>query len=198
MISSLTGPVGALGPGWAQIVVGGIGFRVEIPGAAVMPPGSGEVTLHTSLIVREDSLTLFGFLTAADRDGFDVLLGVSGIGPRLALAAIDTLGLDALRAAVSQADLATLQKIPGVGKKTAQRMLLEIGDKLGASTLSAEATAPLSKTEDMRLAVQDALEQLGWPRPVAQKTLDDLTGEFTSTEDLLRAALVTLGGPRGI
>ena len=128
MISSLTGTVGIRSADWVQVVVLGVGFRVEIPKSLQIT--SEEITLQTSLIVREDSLTLFGFTTTEERDGFEVLMSVSGIGPRLALAAIDTVGLDDLRSGVASGDLALLSRIPGVGKKTAQRMVLEIGDKV--------------------------------------------------------------------
>lgn len=198
MISSLTGKVADSGIGWVSLVVSGVGFRVETPKNAVPPGGTAEVTLHTTLVVREDSLTLFGFASSADRDGFNVLMGVSGIGPRLALAAIDSVGLDQLRSAVANEDLKVLQQIPGVGKKTAQRMALEIGEKLGAPTESGPPQAPRATGDGMRADVGEALEQLGWPRPAVEKALDSLDGDYATTADLLRAALLSLGGPRGL
>ncbi len=199
MISSLQGTVAASGPVWVHVVVGGVGFRVEIPGALAARLGGStgaQVDLHTFLVVREDALTLYGFETAEDRDGFAVLLSVSGIGPKLALAAIDVVGLNGLRAAVAREDLKELARIPGVGKKTAQRMVLEIGEKLGAPQ-DTQGEAPLSAgaSDDsaVRDSVQAALEQLGWPQAVAQRALDRVEGEHLSTETLLRAALATLG-----
>ena len=197
MISSLTGTVGARGADWLQIVVSGVGLRVEVP-KSLQFSSANEVTLQTSLIVREDSLTLFGFNTTEDRDGFEVLMSVSGIGPRLALAAIDTVGLNDLRRGVASGDLALLSRIPGVGKKTAQRMVLEIGEKLGPPTDPGVGAAPTSSAvATIREPVEAALEQLGWPRAVASRTLDQLPGEFTSVEEMLRAALAVLGAQRG-
>ena len=197
MISSLTGTVGARGADWLQIVVSGVGLRVEVP-KSLQFSSANEVTLQTSLIVREDSLTLFGFNTTEERDGFEVLMSVSGIGPRLALAAIDTVGLNDLRRGVASGDLALLSRIPGVGKKTAQRMVLEIGEKLGPPTDPGVGAAPTSSAvATIREPVEAALEQLGWPRAVASRTLDQLPGEFTSVEEMLRAALAVLGAQRG-
>ena len=197
MISSLTGTVGARGADWLQIVVSGVGLRVEVP-KSLQFSSANEVTLQTSLIVREDSLTLFGFNTTEERDGFEVLMSVSGIGPRLALAAIDAVGLDDLRRGIASGDLALLSRIPGVGKKTAQRMVLEIGEKLGPPTDPGVGAAPTSSAvATIREPVEAALEQLGWPRAVASRTLDQLPGEFTSVEEMLRAALAVLGAQRG-
>ena len=196
MISSLTGTVGIRSADWVQIVVSGVGFRVEIPKSLQI--ASEEVTLQTSLIVREDSLTLFGFNTTEERDGFEVLMSVSGIGPRLALAAIDTVGLDDLRSGVASGDLALLTRIPGVGKKTAQRMVLEIGDKLGLPADTAGGgSSGSTTTSTLREPVAAALEQLGWPRAIAERTLNELSGEFTSVEEMLRGALAVLGAQRG-
>lgn len=196
MISSLTGTVGIRSADWVQVVVSGVGFRVEIPKSLQIT--SEEITLQTSLIVREDSLTLFGFTTTEERDGFEVLMSVSGIGPRLALAAIDTVGLDDLRRGVASGDLTLLSRIPGVGKKTAQRMVLEIGDKLGlpADTAVGDSSASTT-TATLREPVAAALEQLGWPRAIAERTLNELSGEFTSVEEMLRGALAVLGAQRG-
>ncbi len=204
MISSLQGTLAAVGPAWVHIVVGGVGFRVEVPGAfAGRLNGSidQQVSLHTHLVVREDALTLYGFETDADRDGFGVLLSVSGIGPKLALAAIDVVGLNGLRLAIANEDLKELSRIPGVGKKTAQRMVLEIGEKLGApQQVPGEDVAKVdvgSADAAVRESVQAALEQLGWPAAVAQRAVDRVEGEHLTTETMLRAALATLGNEAG-
>lgn len=198
MIASLTGSVLSSGVGWVHLGVNGVGYRVEIPQSTRVAHDGTEVTLHTNLIVREDSLTLYGFDQQDDRDGFEVLMSVSGIGPRLALAAIDAVGLSALRRAISTQDLATLQKIPGVGKKTAQRMVLEIGEKLGLPTVEAEDDRAADTTDSVtRASVALALEQLGWQRSLVERTLDELTGEYSGMEAMLRAALSTLGAQRG-
>lgn len=207
MISSLEGTVTATGSSWLLITVGGIGFRVEAAPsliakiASATAAGSPEepmrATVHTYLVVREDALTLYGFESSEDREVFETLLSVSGIGPKLAVAAIDTLGINGLRKAVAGDDLKELSRIPGVGKKTAQRLVLEIGDKLGAPVAAEVGTVPAGQTSpadaQVRESVEAALEQLGWPRAVAQRTVDKVTGDSHTMETMLRAALATLG-----
>ncbi len=199
MISSLTGPFTPLGAGAVSVAVGGVGIRVEVPAAVAHGAVREVVTLHTSLVVREDSLTLFGFPTPGERDAFEILLSVSGVGPRLALAALETVGLERLHAAVLSEDLKVLQEVPGVGKKTAQRLALEIGDKLSAvAPTPAAGTVPASpvRTGEAETVVA-ALEGLGWPRPVAERVVDQVDSGGSSAETLLRSALARLGGTHG-
>ena len=203
MISSLTGPVLAVYDGALVIGVSGLGMRCEVPPSHMQQildgasSPSAEITLFTTLIVREDSLTLYGFPAEAERDGFDVLMTVSGIGPRLALAALDELGIEELRRAVAQEDLKALQRISGVGNKTAQRMVLEIGDKLGLSAVGQPVSPTASVNEALRDAVEAGLEQLGWPRAVASRAVSSLEGTYDTPEAMLRAALESLGSARG-
>lgn len=192
----------AASPGCIVVGVGGMGLRVEVPSSSAdrlskAAESREPVSLHTHLIVREDSLTLFGFESQDDRGAFETLMGVSGIGPRLALAAIDILGADGLRHAVGSSDLAALQRIPGVGKKTAQRMVLEIGDKLGPAAVAADSQGPLPGDQAMRDSVEAGLEQLGWPRAIAQRAVESLEGDYANVESMLRAALANLGTSRG-
>ena len=116
MISILRGAVASVGLDHVDVVVGGIGFRVHVtPAFAQAAPRDEEITVYTSMIVREDSMTLYGFESADERDVFTRLMSVSGIGPKIALAALAVLRPDDLRRAVRDQDLATLQRIPGVG-----------------------------------------------------------------------------------
>ena len=134
------------------------------------------------------------------RDVFTKLLSVSGIGPKIALAALAVLHPDDLRRAVRDQDLAALQRIPGVGKKSAQRMALEIGDKLGtpAALPGAQAGLASAPTEDaVASEVRAALVSLGWTEAQAAKAIEKLAGSGLGASDMLRAALVTLGGGRG-
>ncbi len=198
MISSVSGPLLVAGDGHVVVSVGGLGLRIECPQSTVAIIGSSietvvDVALHTTLVVREDSLTLYGFEDASGRDTFDVLLTVSGIGPRLALAAVDALGVEGLRLAVSSEDIVSLQRIPGVGKKTAQRMVLEIGDKLGAPVAGVPLASTSTVNDAMRDAVEAGLEQLGWPRAVASRAVGALDSDYDSVEAMLRAALSALG-----
>ena len=201
MISILRGIVASVGLDHIDVVVGGIGFRVHVtPAFAQGSAHDEEITVYTSMIVREDSMTLYGFESCDERDVFTTLMSVSGIGPKIALAALAVLRPDDLRRAVRDQDLATLQRIPGVGKKSAQRMALEIGDKLGtpAALPGAEATpAPIPSEDTVASEVSAALVGLGWSEAQATKAIEKLAGSGLGASDMLRAALVSLGGGRG-
>ena len=201
MISILRGIVASVGLDHIDVVVGGIGFRVHVTPAFAQGNARGEeITVYTSMIVREDSMTLYGFESCDERDVFTTLMSVSGIGPKIALAALAVLRPDDLRRAVRDQDLATLQRIPGVGKKSAQRMALEIGDKLGtpAALPGAEATpAPAPSEDAVASEVSAALVGLGWSEAQATKAIEKLAGSGLGASDMLRAALVSLGGGRG-
>ena len=201
MISILRGTVASVGLDYIDLLVGGIGFRVHVtPAFAQGAKRDQEMTVFTSMIVREDSMTLYGFDSMDGRDVFTKLLSVSGIGPKIALAALAVLHPDDLRRAVRDQDLAALQRIPGVGKKSAQRMALEIGDKLGtpAALPGAQAGLAPAPTEDaVASEVRAALVGLGWTEAQAAKAIEKLAGSGLGASDMLRAALVTLGGGRG-
>lgn len=201
MISILRGIVASVGLDHIDVVVGGIAFRVHVtPAFAQGNARDEEITVYTSMIVREDSMTLYGFESCDERDVFTTLMSVSGIGPKIALAALAVLRPDDLRRAVRDQDLATLQRIPGVGKKSAQRMALEIGDKLGtpAALPGAEATpAPAPSEDAVASEVSAALVGLGWSEAQATKAIEKLAGSGLGASDMLRAALVSLGGGRG-
>ena len=199
MISILRGIAVSVGLDHIDVVVGGIGFRVHVtPAFAQGAARDDEITVYTSMIVREDSMTLYGFESADERDVFTRLMSVSGIGPKIALAALAVLHPDELRRAVRDQDLATLQRIPGVGKKSAQRMALEIGDKLGTpASLPEAAPAPAPSQDAVATEVSAALVGLGWSEAQAAKAIEKLAGSGLGASDMLRAALVALGGGRG-
>ncbi|CAA9419060.1 MAG: RuvA, partial [uncultured Quadrisphaera sp.] len=142
MIASVRGPVLALRLDAAVVDVGGVGMLVHATPSSLadLRPGT-EATLHTSLVVREDSLTLYGFADDDERDVFEAVQTVSGVGPRLALAMLAVLSPEDLRRAVAGDDLTTLVKVPGIGRKGAQRMVLELGDRLGAPSAAPGARA---------------------------------------------------------
>jgi Holliday junction DNA helicase RuvA len=146
------------------------------------------------LVVREDSLTLFGFGTAGERDTFEALQSVQGVGPRLAQAMLAVHSPDALAAAVASGDRAALERVPGVGAKVAARLLLELGGKL---VLPQQATAAAA---DAREQVVDALVGLGWNPKAAQSAVTEVADQPISADAVaptLRAALQTLGATRG-
>lgn len=170
MIASLTGVVTAVGAESAVVEVGGIGLAVNLTPANAADLRVGEpVRLATSLVVREDSLTLFGFADDDARRAFDLLQSVGGIGPRLAQAVLAVHTPDGLRRAVASEDLSALCRVPGIGRKSAQRLVLELKDKLAAAPgATAPATVVLpDQSHGWRDALRSALSGLGWaPREV--------------------------------
>lgn len=174
----------------AVISVGGLGLEFfATPHTLSQLPLNENSTVHTYLVVREDALTLYGFATAAERETFATLIQVKGIGPKLALAALSVMDPADLVQALAQRDLAALQRIPGVGKKSAERMLIEIGDKLGTGSLSG-LTTDLPTGFDAT-SVIEALINLGWNQETARQAVSSITATDTSTA--LREALQYLG-----
>lgn len=190
MIALLRGVVATLRAGEVILDVQGVGYRVRVPTGARLAGLGEELTLHTHLAVREDAMDLYGFPSAADRDFFTVLLGVSGIGPRIALAAIDTLGASGLRAAVVTDDITALTAIPGVGKKGAERMALELRSKVGALPGGDDPLVgtPVAVAGDARSEARMALSSLGYGAAEVEHALRGVGGDG-SAEDLIRQAL---------
>ena len=206
MIASVHGTVLAVRLDAAVLEVGGVGLLVQATPATLATLRAGSpATLATTLVVREDSLTLYGFAETDERDVFEVVQTVSGVGPRLALAMLAVHTPDGLRRAVADEDLAALQRVPGIGRKGAQRIVLELGDRLGAPAPRAavDASTRPSAPVDRRDQVVEALVGLGWQARTAADTVAsvlDGSTEPVSQEDVagvLRAALRTLGGARG-
>jgi Holliday junction DNA helicase RuvA len=171
VISHLRGTVCGVSPEGAVIEVGGVGLLVQCTPGTLATLRVGDVArLSTYLAVKEDSLTLFGFAADDERNVFEVLLTVSGVGPRLALAMLATHSPDALRRAVSTEDLATLTMVPGVGNKGAQRIVLELKDKLGPlGDMGAGSVSAARPAQTWRDQVQSGLVNLGWaPRDAEQ------------------------------
>lgn len=196
MISRVLGTVAQIGVDDVVVVYGGLGFKVFIvpPLASELHKGD-EIELYTHLIVREDALTLYGFKTEEERKVFEILMSVTGIGPRIGLAALSVFSPNDLRRAVADQDAATLSRIPGVGKKVASRMLVELGDKLGLPAQLPEASAPSAGVVEAE--VKAALIGLGWNEAKAESVLSELGGNGLNASDLLRAALMKLGGANG-
>ena len=196
MISRVLGTVAQIGVDDVVVVYGGLGFKVFIvpPLASELHKGD-EIELYTHLIVREDALTLYGFKTEEERKVFEILMSVTGIGPRIGLAALSVFSPNDLRRAVADQDAATLSRIPGVGKKVASRMLVELGDKLGLPAQLPEASAPSAGVVEAE--VKAALIGLGWNEAKAESVLSELGGNGINASDLLRAALMKLGGANG-
>lgn len=199
MIASITGSLAGTGLDWVIIQVAGVGIKATVPPPVVTDfvtrRSEEPVSLATTLVVREDSLTLYGFATVKERDTFEVLLSVSGIGPRIGLATLSVLSPAELSNAIENGDLKTLQRVPGIGKKSAQRLVLELSGKLQVGPED-EANMPSRSIDDFRTEVETALEQLGWSKAVARKTIEGLSDDYLDASSLLRAALMTLGSNR--
>ena len=182
MISRLRGTVAARSAAGLVVDVGGVGYLVAATPRVNARVGE-ETTVETYLHVREDALQLYGFASAEERGLFELLLGVSGIGPKVALAIVSGSSPAELRRAIAREDLARFEAIPGIGRKTAQRVVLELKDKLGASGASDEFSGGLEELE-----ARDALVALGWTLLDAERALSGVD-ESLSTEEQVRQAL---------
>jgi Holliday junction DNA helicase RuvA len=187
VIASLQGKVAATARDHVVLVTGGVGYKVFVPFPTLERIDSaGETFLHTVLIVREDSMTLFGFGTTTEREAFEILLTVNGVGPRLALAILSTLSIDNLRNAVISERAEILTRVPGIGKKTAQKVLIELKDKMKLGL----DTAPVGVFEDMNSDVLDALVALGYSIVEAQTAIQSLPRDAPQDiEERIRMAL---------
>lgn len=192
MIAHLSGTVVQSSLGSLVISVGGVGLTVLCtPQTALSLPVGRAAVLQTTLIVREDALTLYGFADTDERDVFEAVQTVTGVGPRTALALLATLTPDQVRQAVHSENLATLVKVPGIGRKGAQRLVLELKDKLGAPSTG------LAMPADWQDDVRGGLESLGWSAKEADQAVVAVT-PLAQEQDppdvpaLLRAALQTL------
>ena len=197
MIAHLRGKLLAKHPNQVVVETGGVGYEVNIsvPTFSELPSAGSEVALHIHTHVREDVIALYGFLTPAEKQLFEKLMTVSGIGAKLAITILSGMAADELAGAIRGNDLARLTRIPGIGKKTAERMVLELRDKLPPATGAATPTAPaMSAIEE---DVLSALMNLGYQRPMAEKALasavkNGLGKEKSSFDSLFLEALASL------
>jgi holliday junction DNA helicase RuvA len=198
MIAQLTGLVAQVGPTSAVIEIGGFGIQAVCSPNTVAGLRVGQrATLATSLIVREDSLTLYGFASADEREFFELLLTATGVGPKLAQAALAVLSPDELRSAIATENLLQVCKVPGIGRKGAQRMVIELKDKINAVG-HAEAPMPAARSSAAwRAHVTQGLQGLGWSAKDAESACDEV--DHLAQQDpqvnvavLMRAALQSL------
>jgi Holliday junction DNA helicase RuvA len=195
MIAFVKGPVAQVTLSSAVLEVGGVGLELMCTPGTLATLRTGQVaTLPTSMVVREDSLTLFGFLDEDEKAVFELVQTASGVGPKLAQAMLAVLSPDTLRTAVAGDDVKTLTKVPGVGQKVAQRIILELKDRLGGPIgVTGRLASPA--TETWRDQVHQGLTGLGWPAREAERAVDsvaDQAGDRPDVGALLRAALQTL------
>lgn len=193
MIRSVRGRLLAHETDGPVVEVGGVGMllRVSATTAATLPPAGQEVSLLAHLVVREDALDLYGFATAAERDLFEAFMSVSGVGARLALAICGVAPPDELRLALARGDSARLQAAPGVGKRTAERVVLELRDRLGVLAGAGGDGADAPAGADLFLAARDGLVALGFSADEADAALADAPAGLDA-EDLIRHGLKAL------
>jgi holliday junction DNA helicase RuvA len=196
VIGFLTGTLVEKDPQRLLIDVHGVGYEVETPMSTflALPPAGSSLRLRIHQVLREDASLLFGFGSEDERSLFRALLKVNGVGPRMALAILSGVTADAFQLAVATEDLASLTRIPGVGRKTAERLLIEMRDYFKALPV---AQGGLAEAPTPRSDALHALLALGYKPPEAQRMLDAVASEGSSTEDLIRAALQGAAAKQG-
>ena len=197
MIAGLRGKLAGKEPDAVIIDCGGVLYRVFVPGPALSELGDegNEVRIHTHLAVREDSMTLYGCTTRRQLDLFETLLNVTGVGPKVALAILGTMPLDTLEQAISQGDVTLLTRVPGVGKKLAQRMVLELKGKLDLAAIGVGVGGPGAPPPSGPLAdVAAALSGMGFSGAEINAVLPTLPGDGSvPVGDLILRALQQMG-----
>lgn len=200
VITSIQGLLSSASPLHAVIELNGLGYEVNIPvtTAEKLPPTGSTVKLHTLVIYREDAQTLYGFATPAERDFFRLLIeNVTGVGPKGALGIMSRLSLTSLESAIRAGDIASLSKVPGIGKKTAERLVVELRTKLGADTstptsLTESESAPASSAGQAHRDAVAALIALGYKAAEADQAVRHASlalGSKATTEALIKRAL---------
>ena len=202
MIAFLRGRVLEKHPNRVIVDVAGVGYDVAVPLSTFYTAGEpgGEIALRVHTHVREDQLALFGFATMLELKTFERLISISGIGPKLALSILSGIESRDLVAAIQRGDVVRLTRIPGVGKKTAERIVVELRDRLLKAGEGGEGVegglegteSPRSEADAMRDDLLSALENLGYHRQSIDKVLDRVVGSSARFEDLLRSALKEL------
>lgn len=187
MIASLEGRVAERGAGRAVLIVGGVGYEVQCSAATLgaLPSVGRQARVLTHLHVRDDALTLFGFASSSERDLFLLLIAVNGVGPKVALAILSVLSPEAFRRAVLEGDADAITVVPGVGKKVAARIVLDVKEKLGGG-VELPTESPLAE-------VREALIGMGLSTQEVQDALTGLDAGEGPVEDLLRGALQRVG-----
>lgn len=199
MIASVRGEVLELALDHVVIEAAGVGYRLNVTPATLAGLSRGEeARLYTAMIVREDSMTLFGFADTEARDLFGLLQTVSGVGPRLAMAVLAVLEPEALRKALAESNVAALTRVPGIGKRGAERMVVELRDKVNLVPVPAGPPGAQVPVTPVREQVAEALVGLGFPAKQAEQAVDTVLADqpAATTSVALRAALGLLGKNR--
>ncbi|SCA62510.1 Holliday junction ATP-dependent DNA helicase RuvA [Chlamydiales bacterium SCGC AG-110-M15] len=170
---------------YAAIDVGGLAYRLQIPSGYVsrLAGHTGELTLYASFVVRENSHALYGFLTIQERDTFDVLIEISGVGPKLALAVVGAISIQDLIQAVNSGDVLTMSRIPGIGKKKAEKLILEVKSKLGKLPLGIDGgSLAVVNSSPIVSDAMNALMNLGYTRVAAQHAIENVQKDNPNIE----------------
>jgi Holliday junction DNA helicase RuvA len=193
MIAFLTGRVAHVSEDHCVLDVGGVGFRVAMSTSALaaLPAEGDEVTIQTHLHVRDDEMSLFGFESQSEKVLFERLITVSGVGPKVALAALSSYDAETLSQAIADEDVAVVSSIPGIGAKTAQRIILDLKDRLVTAGV---ADAPRGDSGDARGEVREALAGMGFTAAEASAAVKGFDGPADDAQALLKYALGRLGG----
>lgn len=208
MIASVRGTLAELGAGWCVVEAGGVGYLVHVSAhtAAALPARGAEIHLRTRQVVREDAITLYGFSDADELRLFDLVIGVSGVGPRLAIALLSGLKPAALARAIREEQVAAITTVPGIGRKTAERLVVELREKVAgfgpepaAAGKGGREGGVMPRNERTKDAVS-ALSRLGYTAGQAQEAVrraHEEVGAEAPLEELVRRALVRLGKAPG-
>jgi Holliday junction DNA helicase RuvA len=198
MIASVTGTVAARRPDHVVVECGGVGYRLNVSAQtlAKVPASGGEIRLHSHLLARDDGLHLYGFATEEERELFLALVSVAGVGPKMALAVLSGSGAGPLRRAIAAGDAKRFQVVPGVGRKTAERIIVELREKI-ADGLGADLPAAANGTVDGRALAREGLVGLGYELAEADAMLEAVPAARDPSalpEELIAAALRTAAG----
>ncbi len=197
MIDYICGPLAEKGTGWVVIEANGIGYRIEVPVniAVDKDPADGHTRLYTRMVIREDRVTLFGFTNSEQRNLFSLITGVSGIGPRIALSVLGMMSVSDFYISVLEENIKGLCRIPGVGKKTAQRLILELKEKLPSGTINVNDNIQIPAGGVVGSNIDEALNALcalGYSNEEAVAVMNGVRpdiGPEASTEEILKIAL---------
>ena len=199
MIGCLIGEVFALEAPTVLLNVNGVGYEIDTPLSTFCQLQKGEkVTLWTHLVVREDAQQLYGFIDSQEKTIFRTLLKVNGVGPKMALGILSTLSVELLIHTIEHDDLNTLVKVPGVGKKTAERLMIELRDRFKALAQTTSSTTNTTATQIQFMAnspvaeAEAALQSLGYKPVEAQKAVAAVKADHTESADIIRAALKSM------
>lgn len=198
MIALIKGILLEILPTSIIVEASGLGYKVFIPSSVVqhLPQMGHSITLYTSLVIRENSQSLYGFIGSKDRDFFETLMDISGIGPKLALSIISNISIGELHAAIVKNDIRTITKIPGIGKKTAERLIIELRDKIGqfVGSLNPQDFAlklPLDPRSQMMRDAVSALINLGYTQLMAQKMVKNCLDDYPKEQEIELSDLIT-------